>query len=133
MADQTGVVRLLYRCLVDEGRPIAYRVLGTGVPVLASDGSEVGSVGSVLSAPEQDIFHGLLINTPHQGLRFVEADAIASIHEYGVDLRLDPSAVEQLPGPEHSAPVFDEDPGKQQEWRHWLNRLTGRGDWNRER
>jgi len=54
-------------------------VLEDGVPVLASDGQQVGTVGSVLSAPEEDVFHGLLINTPGHGIRFLEADAIASI------------------------------------------------------
>ena len=63
---------------MDEGSPIAYQVLETGVPVLASDGERVGTVGSVLSAPEEDVFHGLLINTPDHGIRFVEAAAIAS-------------------------------------------------------
>ena len=45
---------------MDEGLPIAYQMLDEGVPVLASDGEQVGTVGSVLSAPEEDVFHGLL-------------------------------------------------------------------------
>jgi hypothetical protein len=118
---------------VDEGQPIAYEMLDAGVPVLASDGAQVGTVGAVLQAPEEDIFHGLLINAPGQGLRFVEASAIASIHEHGVDLRIDSAAAAELPPPEHAAPVFDEDPGRQQRWRHWVHVLTGRSDWHHER
>jgi hypothetical protein len=118
---------------VDEGQPIAYEMLDAGVPVLASGGEQVGTVGAVLQAPEEDIFHGLLINTPGHGLRFVEASAIASIHEHGVDLRIDSAAAAELPPPEHAAPVFDEDPARQQRWRHWVHVLTGRGDWHRER
>jgi sporulation protein YlmC with PRC-barrel domain len=118
---------------VDEGLPIAYQMLDEGVPVLASDGEQVGTVESVLSAPEQDVFHGLLIKTPGHGIRFLEAASIASIHEHGVDLRIDMTAAQSLPAPEHAAPVFDEDPEKQQKWRHWVHKLSGRDDWNHER
>ncbi len=116
-----------------EDRPIAYEMLDAGVAVRSSDGVQVGTVGSVLSAPEKDIFHGLLIYTQGREIRFVEADAIASIHEQGVDLRIDAEAARDLPLPEHAAPVFDEDPGEQQKWRHWVHRLTGRNDWKHER
>jgi hypothetical protein len=118
---------------MDEGLPIAYEMLDVGVPVLASDGEQVGTVSAVLGAPEKDIFHGLLINTPAHGLRFVEAPAIASIHEHGVDLRIDSAAACELPPPEHRAPVYDEDPTRQQRWRHWVHVLTRRSDWNHER
>jgi hypothetical protein len=118
---------------VDEGLPIAYEMLDAGVPVYASDGAQVGTVGAVLQAPEKDIFHGLLINTTAHGIRFVEAAAVASIHERGVDLRIDSDAARELPAPEHSAPVYDEDPTHQERWRHWLRVITGRSDWDHER
>ena len=117
---------------VDEGLPIAYEMLDAGVPVIASDGERVGTVGAVLSAPEEDIFHGLLINTSGHGVRFLEAADIASIHEHGVDLRIDSAAAQALPAPEHEAPVYDEDPAEQQTWRHWVHRVTGRSDWKHE-
>jgi hypothetical protein len=118
---------------MDEGQPIAYQLLDAGVPVLASGGEQVGTVGAVLSAPENDVFHGLLVEVPGQGLRFLEAASIASLHEHGVDLRIDAAAAASLPEPEHAAPVFDEDPSKQQGWRHWAHLLTGRSDWDHER
>jgi hypothetical protein len=119
---------------MDEGLPIAYQLLDAGVPVIASDGTKVGEVGSVLGAPEEDIFHGLLMTTPEHGIRFVEAGSIASIHEHGVDLRIDSAAARELPPPEHRAPVYDEDPDLPHwKWRHWINVVTGRNDWNRER
>jgi hypothetical protein len=118
---------------VDEGLPIAYQLLDDGVPVLASDDQRVGTVRSVLADSAEDVFHGLLIDTPEGGVRFVEADIVASIHEHGVDLRIDSTAALGLPGPEHKAPVYNEDPDKQQRWRHWVHRITGRGDWDRER
>jgi hypothetical protein len=117
---------------MDEGLPIAYQVLGDGVPVLASGGEQVGSVASVLSAPSEDIFHGLLVKTPDQGLRFIDADSISSIHEHGVDLRIDSVAARNLPLPEHGAPVYNENPGDQDKWHHWVHKLTGRNDWHRE-
>lgn len=118
---------------MDEGQPIAYELLDKGVPVLCSDGEQIGTVACVLSEPAEDIFHGLLISTSHHGVRFVEASAIASMHEHGVDLRIDSPTAQTLPGPEHAAPVYDEDPGAQDKWHHWVRKLTGRGDWNRER
>lgn len=117
---------------VDEGLPIAYQLLEQGVPVLASDGQQVGTVAHVLSAPESDIFHGLLIDTASHGVRFIEAAGIASIHEHGVDLRIDSTAAAALPPPEHAAPVYNEDPQHQQAWRHWVHRITGASDWRRE-
>jgi hypothetical protein len=117
---------------VDEGLPIAYQLLEDGVPVLASDGQQVGTVGSVLSAPEEDVFHGLLMKTSEHGIRFVEAGSIAAIHEHGVDLRIDSAAATSLPGPEHKAPVYDEDPATQTKWSHLVRKYTGRNDWNHE-
>lgn len=118
---------------MDEGLPIAYEMLDEGVPVYASDGQQVGTVGAVLEAPEKDIFHGLLVNTSGHGIRFVEAASIASIHERGVDLQIDSEAARELPPPEHQAPVYDEDPSHQQRWRHWMHVMTGRSDWHHER
>lgn len=117
---------------MDEGLPIAYQMLEGGVPVLSSDGEQVGTVASVLSAPEEDVFHGLLVNTPAHGLCFLEAASIASIHERGVDLRIDAAAALSLPPPEHAAPVYDEDPAKQTKWSHWVRHMTGRNDWHHE-
>ena len=82
---------------VDEGLPIAYQLLDNGVPVLASDGTPVGTVMCVLAAPEKDVFHGLLIATSNHGVRFVEAGLIASIHERGCDLRIDAVAAGVFP------------------------------------
>lgn len=118
---------------MDEGAPIAYEMLEAGVPVLASDGEQVGTVGSVLSAPEKDIFHGLLVKTQGREIRFVEAAKVAAIHERGVDLNIDAAQARELPPPEHSAPVFDEDPGEMGKWAHWVHKLTRAGyDWKRE-
>jgi len=116
---------------VDEGLPIAYEVLEKGVPVLASDGEQVGTVHHVVAAPEKDIFHGLVITTP-KGRRFVLAEDVASLHEHGADLKIDSAAVPSLPEPGGGAPVYDEDPGEMKGWHHWAHKLGMRGDWHRE-
>lgn len=118
---------------MDEGLPIAYQVLESGIPVLASDGEQVGTVHHVVAAPQQDIFHGIVISTPAHGKRFVEAADVESLHERGVDLRIDSAAAQSLPEPGGGAPVFGEDPGEMKGWSHWKHLATGRGDWKRER
>lgn len=118
---------------MDEGLPIAYEVLEKNVPVLASDGRQVGTVGHVVVAPEKDIFHGLVIAMPDHGQRFVQAEDVAALHEHGVDLRIDSAAAEELPEPGGGAGVYDEDPGEMKGWHHWVHVAGMRGDWQRER
>ncbi len=117
---------------MDEGLPIAYEVLEKGVPVLTSDGTQVGTVHHVVAAPQQDIFHGLVIAVPGSGRRFVEAADVASLHEHGVDLRIDSEAAASLPEPGGGAPVYDEDPGEMKGWHHWIHLAGLRGDWKNE-
>ncbi len=112
---------------MDEGLPIAYEVLDEGVPVHASGGEQVGTVDHVVSAPAQDIFHGIVMRG-EGGRRFVPADLVASLHERGVDLRIDASAAAALPEPHGGAPVWrDRDPGaKPSRWSHILDLVSGR-------
>jgi hypothetical protein len=117
---------------MDEGLPIAYPLLDKGVPVLSSNGEDVGTVHHVVSAPEQDIFHGLVISTKRLGLRFVPAEDIASLHEHGVDLRIGAVEVAELPVPGGAAPVYQEDPAESK-WEHWARKLTGRKDWKQQK
>jgi hypothetical protein len=117
---------------MDEGLPIAYQVLEQGIAVLGSDGEQIGTVHHVISAPEKDIFHGIVISTPGHGLRFVEAADVTSLHEHGVDLRIDSAAAQGLPQPGGAAPSYSEDPGEMKGWHHWVHLLGMRGDWHRE-
>ena len=70
--------------------------------------------------------------TTGNGRRFVEAADVASLHERGVDLRIDSAAAQSLPEPGGGAPVYGEDPGSMDKWSHWARRLTLRKDWRRE-
>jgi len=112
---------------VDEGLPIAYEVLERGVPVYASDGDQVGTVDHVVAAPEEDIFHGLVIST-EGGQRFVPADQVASLHERGADLRIDVSATAALEEPSGAAPAWrDREPGVEpSRWQRFVDLMTGK-------
>jgi hypothetical protein len=122
---------------VDEGLPIAYEVLERGVSVYASDRNRVGTVDHVVSAPEVDVFHGIVIRS-EQGQRFIPADEIASLHERGVDLRLDAVAVRRLSEPAGGAPAWRvREPGvKPSRWSELLDLVTGadkrRESWRKE-
>jgi hypothetical protein len=122
---------------MDEGLPIAYQVLDDGVPVYSSDGELIGTVDHCVSAPAQDIFHGIVVVTS-AGRVFVPADQIASLHERGVDLGIDAAAARTLPKSTGSASAWHVDePGvRPSRWRHVLDMLEGQGDkrrgWRKE-
>jgi hypothetical protein len=105
--------------------------------VYASDDVQVGTVDHVVAAPAEDIFHGIVIRvkgTP----RFVEADHVASLHERGVDLRIDSTAAAALPEPHGAAPAWrDREPGvRPSRWMHLVDLIGGRDprrrDWTEE-
>jgi sporulation protein YlmC with PRC-barrel domain len=122
---------------MDEGLPIAYEVLDAGIPVYATDGQVVGTVDHVVAAPAEDIFHGIVVRGG-SARRFVAADQIASLHEHGVDLRIDSATVAGLPEPHGAAPARRVlEPGaKPSHWKHIVDMLTGanpaRRDWSEE-
>ena len=112
---------------MDEGLPIAYEVLERGVPVYASSGEQVGTVAHVVAAPEEDIFHGIVLNTT-AGARFLPADEVASLHEHGVDLRIDRATAAALPEPEGGAPAWrvDEPGVKPSPWKRFVDLVAGK-------
>jgi hypothetical protein len=123
---------------MDEGLPIAYEVLDRGVPVYASGGEQVGTVDHVVAAPEEDIFHGIVMSG-RAGQRFIPADQIASLHEHGVDLQLDSDAVAALPEPGGGAPAWRvNEPGvKPSRWQRFVDLASGADprarSWDEER
>ena len=80
----------------DDGHAISYKVLARGTPVVASDGTPVGSVREVLENIAEHIFDGLVIDTAG-GERFVDAPEIARIAERRVTLTLDAEGAAALP------------------------------------
>jgi sporulation protein YlmC with PRC-barrel domain len=123
---------------MDEGLPIAYEVLDADVPVYSSDGEMVGTVDHVVAAPQEDIFHGIVISTG-SGKRFVAGADVASLHERGADLRIDAAAIDELPEPHGAAPARRVlDPGvKPSRWKELVDMVTlrrpGRRDWTDEK
>jgi uncharacterized protein YrrD len=80
-----------------EETPIAWLALEEGTPVVASDGTEVGRVTSVVADEQKDIFsgvafrHGLL-----DGQRFVPASAIERLTTAAVHLSIPAAETEGL-------------------------------------
>jgi uncharacterized protein YrrD len=87
--------------MTDLGAPGSFLTLSMGVPVYSSDGQEIGKVEHVLSAPDADIFDGIVLDTSvlPGGHRFVDAPEVAQIYERGVELAIDAAAAARLPEP----------------------------------
>src|SRR5436189_5990071 len=82
----------------DDGHAISYNVLPRGTPVRAADGTEVGTVRRVLDNARENIFDGIVIDTP-RGRRFVDAPEVARIAERAVTLTIDAAEAAELPEP----------------------------------
>ncbi len=80
----------------DDGYAISYKVLQRGVPVRTSDGVYIGTVSEVLEASREQIFDGIMIDTP-DGPRWVDAPEVARIAERAVTLTIDAAEATQLP------------------------------------
>src|SRR3954449_11851272 len=119
----------------DLGAPISYLVLERGVAVYSSDGQRLGRVTRVLTAPEANMFDGIVFDTTAGpgGHRFVDAPEVGEIYERGVVLKIDASEAASLPKPGESPGSIDIDPGEftksepgflQRAW----NFLSGKGN-----
>jgi hypothetical protein len=114
--------------VIDDGHAVSYKVLEKGTPVVASDGSPVGTVAAVLENEREHIFDGLTIDTPG-GPRFVDAPEVARIAERAVTLTLDAAAAALLPESDpKGGREFRADPGAGR-----LRRMLGGGGWRRHR
>lgn len=119
----------------DLGAPISFLTLPKGVPVYSSDGEELGKVEYVLSAPNIDIFDGIVLDTSvlPGGHRFVDAPEVAEIYEGGVVLAIDAAAAKNLPEPGANPGSLDigpddlaEDEGRNKLRRAW-DLISGKG------
>jgi hypothetical protein len=82
--------------MADNESPASYLTLAHGTPVFGADGGKVGTVEHVLAVPDEDIFDGLVLDTP-DGRRFADAPLVAELHAERVVLSVDASA--PLPEP----------------------------------
>jgi hypothetical protein len=85
----------------DLGAPSSYLAMNRGVPVFSSDGEKLGKVVKVLSAPNLDMFDGLVFDTTAGpgGHRFVDAPEVGQIYEGGVVLKIDAAEAAKLSSP----------------------------------
>jgi hypothetical protein len=83
------------------GEPSSYLAVNKGVPVYSSDGENLGRVVRVLSAPNLDMFDGVIFDTTAGpgGHRFVDAPEVGEIYERGIVLKIDASEAANLPAP----------------------------------
>lgn len=83
------------------GERVAYLAVGKGVPVYSSDGERLGRVVRVLSAPNIDMFDGIVFDTTAGpgGHRFVDAPEVGDIYEGGVVLKIDATEAAKLQPP----------------------------------
>jgi sporulation protein YlmC with PRC-barrel domain len=94
---------------MDYGERIAYTALGEGTPIFTRDGQEIGTVKRVLADLDEDIFDGLILDTP-SGDRFVDADHVGDIYERAVVLALSDEEARHLPEAKPGPPVLELDP-----------------------
>ena len=110
----------------DEGHAISYRLLEAGVPVMTTDGAEIGTVDRVLDNDRESIFDGIVVRA-ERGEVFVDAPEVARITERRVTLSIDASAADALPLYEPGAPEFQANPRAGR-----IGRFLG-GGWSRRR
>ena len=82
----------------DDGHAISYKVLRRGTLVRSADARRVGTVRRVLDNARENIFDGIVIDTP-RGRRFVDAPEVGRIAERAVTLTIDAAAAAELPEP----------------------------------
>ena len=85
----------------DLGKPTSYLAVSKGVPVYSSDGQDLGRVVRVLSAPNLDMFDGIVFDTTAGpgGHRFVDAPEVDALYECGVVLKIGASEAANLSAP----------------------------------
>jgi hypothetical protein len=90
----------------DLGAPVSYLVLANGTPVWDRSGDDVGRVENVLADEQQDIFHGLILNTA-AGYRYAASDQVDGIFERGVIVAR-PAAALPEPSADPAAQAVDD-------------------------
>ncbi len=108
--------------------------MAKGVPVYSSDGENLGRVVEVLSAPNLDMFDGVIFDTTAGpgGHRFVDAPEVGEIFENGVVLKIDAAAAASLPKPDANPGSVAVDPAdlvgaKRSGLGRFWDRLSGKG------
>jgi hypothetical protein len=98
----------------DLGERCSYLTVAKGVPVYSSDGERLGRVVEVLSAPNLDMFDGVIFDTSAGpgGHRFVDAPEVGEVYERGIVLKIDAAEAVKLQPPGANPGSIDVDPGE---------------------
>ena len=80
----------------DDGHAISYKVVRRGTAVRSANGVQVGTVRRVLENARENIFDGIVLDTP-DGKRFVDAPEVARIAERAVTLTITAEEARELP------------------------------------
>jgi uncharacterized protein YrrD len=85
--------------------PVSWLVIEQGWKVVATDGTEVGSVDEIVGDTGKDIFNGLAISSGILGRpKYVPAERVVGIVEGEVRLDVPPDAVDHLEDHEPQPP-----------------------------
>ena len=84
---------------IDDGHAVHYTALERGIPVLSSEGEDVGKVVEVLDNYREHIFDGLVIETIGGERKFVDAPEVGRTAERAVTLTITAAEVAQLGPP----------------------------------
>jgi len=106
----------------DDDHQIGYQALPRGVPVVTSDGVEIGTVHRVLDNAREHIFDGIVVRT-RDGRRFVDAPEVARITRRQVTLTIDAAGAAGLP--EYGGMLGAMQTRAQRTGRRWRRRLPG--------
>jgi hypothetical protein len=117
----------------DLGEPNSYLAVAKGVPVYSSDGEKLGQVVRVLSAPNLDMFDGIVFDTTAGpgGHRFVDAPEVGQIYERGVVLKINAAEAAKLAAPGANPGTLSVNPadlagGRPGFFRRAWNSMTGK-------
>jgi PRC-barrel domain len=84
--------------MFDDETPVAWQAMPRHAPVVAADGTEIGTAESLLGDQEEDIFHGIVARRKGGGENVeIPARRITRITTRHVITDLGPSEAEALP------------------------------------
>lgn len=83
--------------------PISWRAIVYGTPVLASDGTNLGTVKEVLGSDEEDIFHGVRVAVDGHRDAMLPASDVSGLTAGAVTADLTPADFQALPAYDETA------------------------------
>ena len=82
-----------------DGPAVSFKVLRRGTVVRSRDGVEIGKVRRVLELPRENLFDGIVVDTPDRRV-FIDAPEVDHIAERAVTLSIDAVEVDGMPDAE---------------------------------